>query len=326
MMRKILFILIFAMAVIALSGCTPVQKTTNETATAAYIGGDKGLELSFLSNAPPTTVYDKPTGGSASPFDISVRVENKGEYTVPAGKYKLSITGVDAASFGKIQNDFKSLTSTEELLKTRKSAGQTIAGTFSIISLPGLSYQSAVSGQIGPFNLRANLCNEYQTEASSNICVLEDLLGTTRREGLCKPTETKKVENSGASVKVTSLEESATGKESLAFTFVIKHMGEEKNLVFANEAQTCTIGDMSKQDKVGVKVQLGTTDITAKCSGINNGVASLYGDTGAQVRCAGTLTDLGLAKGDYVQPVKITLMYDYYQYAEQQITVRQVGT
>jgi hypothetical protein len=327
MMKKILFILMAVMLAGALYGCQPVEQTTNETATTAYLGGETGLVLSFLTNAPPETVYEKPAAGSVSPFDISVKVENVGEYNVPEGKYKLSITGIDAASFGKSSGDLKSLTSTGELIKKRRSAGQEIAGTSSIISVSGLAYQSPVSGQIGPFNLRANLCYEYQTEASSSICVLEDLLGTTRvKEALCKPTEPKKVENSGAPVQVTGLEESATGKESLAFTFVVKHMGDAKNMVFKNEAQTCPVGDMTKQDKVGIKVELGANDITSKCSGINSGVASLYGEAGAQIRCAGTLADLGLAAGDYTQPVKITLTYDYYQYESKEITVKQLGT
>jgi hypothetical protein len=329
MMKKILFILMAVMLAGAFSGCQPADKTTNETSsTAAYLGGDKGLVLSFLTNAPPETVYEKPAGGSVSPFDISVKVENVGEYTVPEGKYKLAVTGIDAASFGKSSGDLKSLTSTGELIKKRRSAGQEIAGTASIISVSGLAYQSPVSGQIGPFNLRANLCYEYQTEASSSICVLEDLLGTTVRVGqaLCKSTETKKVENSGAPVNVEKLEESATGKESLAFTFVIKHVGNANNIVFKNEAQTCPIGDMTRQDKVGVKVELGTNDITSKCSGINSGVASLYGEAGAQIRCAGTLADLGLAVGDYTQPIKIILTYDYFQYESKEITVKQLGT
>jgi hypothetical protein len=329
-MKKILTILILAIIAIisvALSGCQPAQKTQNTTITgAAYIGGEKGLELSFLANAPPNVVYDKPKEGSISPFDISVKIENKGEYSVPGGKYKISISGVDAASFGKNPNDFKGLTSTEELIKTRKSAGETIQGTFSIVSIQGLAYQSPVSGQIGPFNLRAGLCYDYQTESSSNICVLEDMLGTTRREGLCKPTEKKQVENSGAPVKVIDLEESVTGKESMAFMFIVKHIGSANNLVFKNEAQTCSIGDMTKQDKIGIKVELGTKDVTAKCSGINGGIASLYGEAGAQIRCSGTLADFGLAKGDYVQPVKITLKYDYHQYIDLPITVKQVGT
>jgi hypothetical protein len=330
MMRKALiilpFIAIIALAV-ALSGCQPVEQTGNMTTTGtAYIGGTEGLEMSFLANAPPSIVYDKPASGSASPFEVGVKIENKGEYTIPTGKYRLSISGIDARAFGKTQTDFSKLTSAEDLMKTRRSGGQTIAGTFAIISIPSLAYQSPVSGQIGPFNLRASVCYEYSTEASSNICVLTDMLGTRVKEGLCNPNEKKQVENSGAPVGVISLEQSVTGSSSTAFTFIIKHMGGEKNLVFKNEDQSCQIGDMSRQDKLGVKVELGTTDITSKCSGINSGVANLYGDTGAQIRCSGTLSDLGLSTGDFVQPVKVTLTYDYYEYTDQQLTVKQVGT
>lgn len=337
MMKKMLFVLPFIALAIAFSGCKPAEDGGNVTRPAgvAYVGGDKGLEPSFLANAPPSVVYDNPeeNADTGNPFDISVKIENKGEYTVPKDKYKLTISGIDPGAFSKTTDDFKDLKSTEgttseELLKTRRSAGEVIPGTFTMITISGLKYKSPVSGQIGPFNLRASICYEYQTEASSNICILEDLLGTIRREGICKPTETKATENSGGPLLVSNLEQSVTGKDRTAFTFTIKHIGGDKNFVFKNEDQSCAIGDRTKQDKVGVKIELGEKDITKKCSGVDitTELATLYGDAGATIRCPISLTELELTKGDYVQPVKITLIYDYYQYVDEELTVRQVGT
>ena|GEM_PF-2544066 len=323
-MKKILFVLPFIILAIALSGCKPAQKAENvSTSTAAYLGGEAGLEISFLANAPPKTVYDKPADGTENPFDISIKLENKGEYTIPAGKYKVTLSGIEPTAFKKTQPNFRDMTSTDELIKKRRSAGAEIPGTFTIVTVSQLAYQSPVSGQIGPFNLRASACYEYQSESSSNICVLKDLLGTTRQQGICKPTEKKNVENSGAPVGVENLEQSVTGKDNIAFTFAVKHKGGEKNLVFKNEDQSCKVGDMTRQNKVGVKVMLGETDITSSCSGITGGVATIYGEGGAQVRCTQTLAS---DRGDYVQPVKIVLTYDYMQYVDQEITVRQVGT
>lgn len=328
-MKKILILPIIIL-VIALSGCDQGEPTQNATTTGtAYVGGSEGLELSFLANAPPSTVFDKPEDGSLSPFDISVKIENKGEYTVLKGKYNMKISGIDPKSFGKTSiSDFKVIGDVDDLVETRRSGGETIAGTFTILSIDQIAYVYPVSGQIGPFNLRSSVCYEYQTEASSTVCVLEDLLGTTGREGLCKPTESKNVENSGGPIQVRSFEESVTGKESIALTFKVQHVGGSKDLVFKNNGQNCPIGDRTEQDKVGVKVELGNTDITARCTGIDKitKLATMYGDTGAQIRCSGTLTDLGLTSGDYVQPVTVIMIYDYNEYIDQQITVKQVGT
>lgn len=327
MMKKILFVLLFIVLAIALSGCPkPAEEGDNiSTATGkAYVGGEMGLELSFLANAPPSIVYDKPEGQNINPFDVGVKIENKGEYKVDKGKCKITISGIDPDSFGKSSADFVQVT-TEDLINTRRSAGEVIPGTFTMINIQGLAYKYPVSGQVGPFNLRASGCYEYQTEASSNICILKDLLGVTRQEGICKPTETKTIESSGAPVKVTNLEQSVTGKDNIAFTFIIKHVGGDKNLVFKNEDQSCKIGDMTRQNKVEVKVMLGNEDITTECTGIDKTtkLATLYGETGAQIRCTQTLSS---TRVDFVQPVKIVLRYDYYQYVDQELTVRQVGT
>jgi len=321
-MKKSVVLISILVIAIFLTGCGKTQTAQNITSGSAYIGGTDGLSVSFVENAPPSVVYDKPSDGSINPFDINVRIENKGEFDVVKPKCVLKITGIDPVAFGKTSTDFRQEIK-EDLLKTKRSGGTVIPGTFTVLSIPNLAYGSAVSGQVGPFNLRASICYEYKTEASSNICVLKDLLGTTRREGLCKPTETKSVENSGGPVKIDKLEQSVSGKDSLAFTFTIKHVGDKKNVVFMNEDQGCKMDDMQKQDKVKVQVLLGTADITSSCSGINSGVANLYADTGAQVRCTQTLST---TREDFVQPVKIIMSYDYYQYVDKQITVRQVGT
>lgn len=323
-MKKILIILPFVILAFMFSGCRSTETAENVTApSSAYIGGDKGVELSFLANAPPADVYDT-TGGGSNPFDISVKVENKGEYTIDGGKYKLTLSGVDPSAFGKSVSDFN-VQSSESLVKTRRSGGETVPGTFSILGVPGLAYTNQVSGQLGPFNLRAALCYEYQTEVTSDVCVLNDLLGTTRQEGICKPSGNRNVQNSGGPVHVdtASFEQSVTGKDNIAFTFTVVHVGGDKDAVFKNEVQSCTLGDMTKQDKVGVQVLLGSTDITSSCSGVTGGVATLYGDTGAQIRCTQTLPS---DRTDFVQPVKVTLKYDYYEYIDQPITVKQVGS
>ncbi|MBW2992428.1 hypothetical protein KY345_04390 [Candidatus Woesearchaeota archaeon] len=321
MMKKVLFILPFIILAIAFSGCAPAEEAENVSAvTGAYIGGDKGLELSFLDNAPPGNVFDKPEGEEGNPFDVAVKIENKGEYTVAAGKCKLTISGVEPTSFGKQRADFTDLQTTEELLKTRKSAGEVIPGTFTILTISELEYQSPVSGFIGPFNLRASVCYEYQTEASSSICVLEDLLGVERKEGICKATESKTVENSGGPVQVKNFEQSVTGKESTAFTFDVQHAGGDKNEVYENKDQSCSTGE----DKVRIQVLLGEKDITTKCSGISDGMVNLRV---GHVRCPITIGEgKDLPKLDYVQPVKVILTYDYKQYTDKAITVKQVGT
>jgi len=169
--------------------------------------------------------------------------------------------------------------------------------------------------------LRASVCYPYETTAVSKVCVLEDLLGKTRREGLCNPNEIKRVENSGAPVGVKNVEERVTGTDDIAITFVITHVGNEKDEVFKSDNSECDINKKTPgQTKISYTVSLGATDITNDCTG--DGIASMYGDSGAQIRCTQKLT----SRIDSEQTLTIKVNYNYLEYVDTPITVKQIGT
>lgn len=318
MKKSVVFLTILVVAIF-LSGCNQSKTSQNATSTGkAYVGGVDGLAVSFAENAPPKEVYDNKQGQ----FAVSVKVENKGEFDVDGGKYKLTLTGIDFGAFGS--SVVKDAIKVDKLEKVRRSVGETIPGTYIFYDFQNFAYQTPVNGQIGPFNLRAALCYAYQTEASSKACILEDLYGRSGRTPLCKANEDKSVENSGAPVHVESVKESVVGSDKIALTFVIKQKGDSKDVVFEPGSQTCSLSDLNKQNRVGVALMVGSNSIPAsQCAGLTaDGKATLYADRGAEIRCTIQLSN----PVDQEVPVKLTLNYDYYEYADTPITVKQLGT
>jgi len=326
-MKKGVVLISILVIAIFLSGCGKTNTNTQNTSSTgkAYVGGTDGLAISFVENSPPKEVFDNKQGD----FSISVKVENKGEFDAVGTKYKLTLTGLDFKAFGATDAQLltiKDATKPDKLEKVRRSVGEVIPGTFVFFDFTGIkfTYQYPVNGQIGPFNLRAGLCYAYQTEASSKICMLQDLYGRSGRVGLCKAIEDKTVENSGAPVIVESFKESVVGNNKVALSFVIKQKGDSKDVVFEPGSQICNMTNLNEQSRVKVNVTVGTTALAiADCAGLNvDGKATLYGDKGTEIRCTYTET----SPSDRELPVKITLNYDYYEYADAPITVRQLGS
>lgn len=325
-MKKSVVLISILIISVFLTGCGNTQTSQNTTSTGnAFVGGSDGLAISFVENAPPKEVYAKDVGATEpNKFSISVKVENKGEFTVPAKNYKLSLTGIDFVAFGKTSTDVNKKDKDEVLEKTRRSVGEVIPGSYAFFDFNDLGYTTSVSGQVGPFNLRAAVCYPYETEVSAKACILQDLYGRSGRTPLCKANEDKSVENSGAPVQVTNLKQSITGNNQITLTFNVKQVGDSKDVVFASDTNlNCDLTNLNSQNKVSVNVIVGTIAATnIDCAGLSAGKATLYGDKGAEIRCNVKLT----TPVDQEVPVKIKLGYDYYEYADTPITVKQLGS
>lgn len=121
------------------------------TSTAAFAGGQTGLQPGFMGDAPPDQVYDT----SDSTFDISLRLENQGETNIPPGNAKITITGIDPTDFGNPQLE-KALDF--DLLGVRLEAqGTRIPGTIANTDFSNLVFSADISGKVN-FNLKASAC------------------------------------------------------------------------------------------------------------------------------------------------------------------------
>ncbi len=321
-MKKYFVLMVIALIALA-AGCKDKTDagTTASTPGKSFVGGTEGLKLEFFPGAPPEEVYDKDY-----PFGINLRVENAGEYDIldPADA-TLTIIGINPADFGTTATALTK--NVPEMLYgvSLDATGNKAAGAVTSVDFPSLQYARLVVGN-PQFVIRANVCYEYGTTVISKLCILEDLLGRTRKRGetpFCDPNAQQQVENSGAPVQVNLFKQSVIGSDKVSFQFNIKHVGTGSISKLGSECST----NLAEKDVVYVKVDTGLEGLT--CSGFSGGsategYATLYGGAGAQEKLIVCTQQLNAVRGDFDKPIRIDMTYDYEQYIDTNLIVRHV--
>lgn len=345
-MRKLAFISILVLIVLSISACNTKTTGTDTTKTGAstnsFIGGTKGLDIKFMSGAPPDEVYDKDY-----PFDINIRLENVGESTVDSGRAIVTIMGISKGDFNIASLEKK--VDTELLGAKLDPQGNAVAGGITNIEFNTLQAADMIGNM--PFELRAQVCYPYTTTVISKLCILKDVLGKTRKAGeapYCEPDRTFKeetdFENSGAPVHITDFKQVATGENKISFTFNIEHVGG--GLIYdksVSESERCSGASVANKDTVFVEIDTGISG-TLSCSGITgtgsngnvDGKVKLYSSSGAvttdskavagkESRSIVCSQDLPLDRSDYSKQISIKISYDYKDFAYTEFVVKDVG-
>lgn len=313
-MKKIALVTL-AMVVLFILGCK--EEVVEEKPVVSFIGGDKGVELSFLPGAPPDVVFDK-----NFPFSVGIQAENVGEWDITNPKdLTIKLIGINPADFGTSLEALKKDSPTALMGKHLDPAGNVIRGTLVNVEFPDLQYQTEITGSV-EYVLRAEACYEYGTKAVSRICILDDLLGVTRKPGekpICEPNEAKTVENSGAPVHVLSVRESVAGPDKVSLTIEIGHVGSGSVHQRFSECGS----EIAQRDRVYVKVDTGLPGLS--CSGLaagNEGYVTLYGGK-REIVC---MQPLPTPRGDFEKPISIELTYGYKDYIDKKLIVKHAGS
>ena len=311
-MRRIISIMFI---LVMLTACTGGGKSGEKIDLGApFVGGTAGLSADFIDFR--TEVFD----GGRDPFDLVVKLENKGEATVAPGRVRVKISGVNPAEFGKLEENLI-LSPTEELMSVRKDPqGNALPGSQSTVEFTGLNHFSPIAGAQVSFPLRADVCYTYSTQAVSKLCVRSNLLNP-EAGGICEIGEDKQVVNSGAPVQVSTVKESARGKDKISFTFDVSNAGTGN--IF-ERGSFCDRSTRAKENRVYVTVDTGMPGL--QCTGLSTtgtkaeGFTTLF-DGKKTVTCTQTVT----TKTDYEQQIKIEVVYDYEEFKQTQITVKSSG-
>lgn len=305
-MKKIVLLAIPLVLALLLLGCVPKEKVE---APKVFIGGTTGLTISFIEHAPPEEVYDKDF-----PFTISVKVENSGEWDVQPENFKLEIIGFDPADFGKSAEELTATTPFPLAGKKLGPGGTVIPGTLVTIDFPDLQYAKEVIGK-AIFPIRAVACYDYGTRASSNICILKNLLRPDT--AICNPNEQKRVDNSGAPIHIASLRQFVVGEDKIAITFDIVHLGTG---TIYKKGSGCA--DLANINKVEVDVDTGLDGLS--CTGLEGAQGTVTLINGRKtIMCTQQLPP---DRSDFEKPITITLQYAYEQFISKAIAVKHVGS
>ncbi|MFH1591414.1 MAG: hypothetical protein ABIC95_05815 [archaeon] len=324
-MKTRLAILILALSLaLALTGCSEGGSDTSGGSRSTFNGGSEGLDIQFMDNAPPAEVFDSVD----STFDISVRLQNKGEDDVgdmdgTAGEAEVTISGIDPS-------DFSLTTQTQPvafpLLGTRLDPqGRVIPGTTANVDFVDLHFARKLSGNV-LFNIRADVCYHYQSKAIAKLCFRKNLLAPPKDSDVCDATRSLSPENSGSPVHVEDFAQSAVGPARLSFSFKVHHVGTGKVFTPAGDSGVmCDDSSYSNEDKVQITIPAvdGATitcpSLEAGQSGENGGVVRLFGGEKI-VTCTMEITE----PGDYEKSIDILTDFNYRKSAKTPILVRHI--
>jgi hypothetical protein len=295
------------LSVLLLAGCT--GGGNSNSATNPFVGGTTGLVVSFIENAPPAMVTD-----TNFPFTIAVRLENAGEYDIPAGAAKVTISGMNPADFGVSGTEIAGSNAALLTGSSRDFAGNVIQGTEDQVTLPAsgeFKFARTLTGSL-QIPLSASVCYPYQTRASGTYCIRKDVVSNV--PGVCEVSGSQTLYSSGAPVQVVSMSESSAGNQAAMLTFAISHRAN--GYVFRTGATpACNEASIADQNKVRATIKVpgatltcyGLTGTATTGSGEASGEIILGSNGQTTISCR--LTNLPAV--DAVGEVSIVLDYNY---------------
>jgi len=202
--------------------------------TTPFLGGSEGLEIGFLDGNPPREVTD----GDTFPFQAVITIKNQGEFSLLKNQVEVSLIGFLPDDFGWVDDPETDEDERDELIsvnpdddlnsKRKNSEGVVVEAVDTFVAFPNDADSFSFKGKIPGntvFIFRADVCYAYQTDALSEICILENLVDVGV-DSICDPSETKTVFSSGSPVQIENYAQNVAGKNKIQFSFDIVHSGQ----------------------------------------------------------------------------------------------------
>jgi hypothetical protein len=313
-MHKRILLIAGVLLTILLAGCG--TQSGEDATLPQFIGGTEGVVITFEANQPPSETFD----GGFSPFDVVVRLENKGEEDVASGDAKIKITGVLAPQFNLKPGDLEQTVDEDLDGLHQDPTGKVVPGNFVFAEFTDFNHVSLIAGNALDFPLKAQVCYKYATTASTLLCSREDNLNP-EPNGICEVSGSKPIANSGGPVQISNVVQTARSKDSVTISFDITHPGDGKMFKMGN---LCT-AERQYEDSVDITVETRVSGLS--CSGLDStGTGVVEGEvkTFGQTRTV-TCTQKFTKPVDAVVPVTIIAEYDYQETAETSIKVKSSG-
>jgi len=318
-MKKIIPMIAMAMLLLACQegGGSDTQVSVSSN---PFLGGTQGLEFDFQDFR--EEVFDDNT----DPFNLVVRLENKGEALVERDDVRVKLSGFNPAEFGKTQQQLEKQ-SPEDVIERRKDPqGNVLPGPQVFVEFNELNYEDRIVGATAEFPIRADVCYLYRTRAVSKLCIRENLL-TPRPGGICEINEQKQVYSSGAPVQIRNFKESTRSRDKVGFTFEVANVGVgdlyKRNTECAEDESESQ--KRAFENKAYVVV---TTNLEGlQCTGLDStsagaeGEVTLFGDA-KLVSC----TQQASGQSDFEQLVNIEVIYDYEERTQTTLKVKSAGS
>lgn len=216
--KLLLFLVLVGFLVMGQEGCQSNKEP--ETGTR-YVGGTKGLEVTFEEYNPPEFVQS----GGLEDFTISIILENLGETYIEGKDVKVTISGPNTDAFGVSESSLEKIGIDQDIYNIDQDAeGNVIEPEEVYVTFGPLNYKRALDTNFD-FNIRADVCYSYGTEARANGCVVPDPTAP-EEDAYCIVRESKDIFNSGAPIQITAFEEVPAGQNRIKYIFTVEHVGD----------------------------------------------------------------------------------------------------
>lgn len=326
--KQVILIVFGIVLLLSIAGC---GKGGDEGFSRAdpFLGGSSGLEIKFLKDEPPSEITDN----NLFPFKIVLSIKNQGEFDLTNSMVRVDLKGFLHTDFDVSKNQITNQ-NPEDNPRARKkdSEGNVIEAIETFVTIPSdrnfLLKEGIIRGNT-EFTFRADVCYQYETNAISQICILEEMISPAD-DAICNPREGKGVFSSSSPIKVTAFRQTVVGASKIQFSFDIEHVGSGKvfQSKLPDDTQGCPQGlneRRMEENLVSVTVKTGIAD---KLSCVTLGTETASGQVSDNVRlvngkrtitCTQEVDSLGV---DLERNVDINVKFDYLDKAERKVLAK----
>lgn len=289
------------------------QPTAEEPQAQDFRTGTEGVYMEFVPNLPPPRVFDN------DPLSVLLQVENRGASDVGGGNDRIFLSGFDNTIITGIP------TSGEAIPYLEGRGPFVPRGGVDAVSFTG-QIRSLAGQRVDKYQptILATACYQYETVASTQVCIDPDPFAPTRTQKVCTPS-TVSTGSQGAPIAVTSVElDAAPGKTR--FRVNIQNVG--RGDVFRTRAMnSCNpyskglgFADVDFLDVVDVTVS--DTSIRRSCRPLDETGQVRLTDGRATLFCE---FDIPRQQNAYLTPLNVILRYGYRQTIAKQVEIRPVS-
>ncbi len=297
MKRRILMFFMVALSILIL-GCAQQA----EQPIGPFVGGDDGLEIGYVGGEPPSSIFDD----NQEDFDITVNVENVGEFDIPPNKVIGTLSGIDATSFS-ISNPNVVLKSGLEGVS--KSSDDVFKGDEDELRFENAKYKYDLVADFTT-SVRMDICYLYQTRATTKVCLKKEATDRDTDDACQVNNENIQVFNSGAPVQVNSVLERSSGTNKVQLSFTVENKGSGTVYPPKQFSNTC-VREQDKEHRLDVEVRTGSGRHDVSCSQLDgkaSGEIKLT-ENKKHIRC--DITTSSAPAGAVEEPVNIVIDYFY---------------
>ena len=279
-----------------------------------FIGGTDGVVMDFQQV--PKDVFD----GGRNPFDIVIKLENKGEADVLKNKLRVKLSGFNPASLGKLEEQL-SKNPVSDLSASRKDAsGNIVKSSPDFVEFNELNHVAPIVGATEEMTVRAEACYTYKTLAVGKLCVRSNILNP-EAGGICETDGNKPLFSSSSPVQFDNLVESVAGKDKIGFVFEVK----KPSAGYIFETDSICSEEKSKENRVYVKVNsklngLSCTGLSSTSASVAEGFVTLF-ENSFPIYCKQQVS----TRTDFEQVINIEAVYDFEDFKEVKLTVKSSG-